>query len=108
MKLRKHTQVSMVKNSSCGSLYFGSYNPWKIVFVASPETSLKYMFRVKRPQLLHNISKFSKTKCVGYIKVCSILCTIFISIQQILCVGHTLQVLSLEYARIQQGMPFFL
>jgi hypothetical protein len=39
MQVRKHIQVSMVKNSSCGSLYFGSYTPWKIGFVASPETS---------------------------------------------------------------------
>jgi hypothetical protein len=39
--LRKHIQVSMVKNSSCGSLYFWSYTLWKIGFVASPETSQK-------------------------------------------------------------------
>jgi hypothetical protein len=37
----------VVKNSSCGSLYFGSYTPWKIGFVASPETSQKQVFRVK-------------------------------------------------------------
>jgi hypothetical protein len=30
-----------VKISVCGLLYFGSYTPWKIGFVASPETSLK-------------------------------------------------------------------
>jgi hypothetical protein len=47
MKLRKHIQVYVVKNSSCGSLYFGSYTPWKIGFVASPETSQKQVFRVK-------------------------------------------------------------
>jgi hypothetical protein len=45
--LRKHTQVSMVKNSACGSLYFGSYTPWKIGFVASPETSQQWVFQVK-------------------------------------------------------------
>jgi hypothetical protein len=39
--LRKHIQVTVIKISSCGSLYFGSYTPWKIGFVASPETSLK-------------------------------------------------------------------
>jgi hypothetical protein len=39
MPLRKHIQVSMVRNSSCGLLYFLSYTPWKIGFVASPETS---------------------------------------------------------------------
>jgi hypothetical protein len=39
MQVRKHIQVSVVKNSSCGSLYFGSYTMWKIGFVASPETS---------------------------------------------------------------------
>jgi hypothetical protein len=39
--LRKHIQVSMVKNSACVSLYFWSYTPWKIGFVASPETSQK-------------------------------------------------------------------
>jgi hypothetical protein len=47
MPLRKHIQVSMVKNSACGSLYFWSYTPWKIGFVASPETSQKQVFRVK-------------------------------------------------------------
>jgi hypothetical protein len=41
MPLRKHTQVYVVKNSACGSLYFGSYTPCKIGFVASPETSQK-------------------------------------------------------------------
>jgi hypothetical protein len=39
--LIKHIQVSLAKNSSCGSLYFWSYTPWKIGFVASPETSQK-------------------------------------------------------------------
>jgi hypothetical protein len=39
MKVRKHIQVSMVKKSACGSLYFGSYTPWKIGFVVNPETS---------------------------------------------------------------------
>jgi hypothetical protein len=43
----KHIQVSMVKNSACGSLYFWSYTMWKIGFVASPETSLKQVFQVK-------------------------------------------------------------
>jgi hypothetical protein len=47
IQLRKHIQVSVVKNSACGSLYFWSYTPWKIGFVASPETSLKHVFRVK-------------------------------------------------------------
>jgi hypothetical protein len=45
--LRKHIQVSVVKNSACGSLYFWSYTPWKLGFVASPETSQKQVFRVK-------------------------------------------------------------
>ena len=47
MKVIKHIQVSMEKNSAYGSLYFGSYTAWKIGFVASPETSLKQVFRVK-------------------------------------------------------------
>jgi hypothetical protein len=47
MQVRKHIQVSLVKNSSCGSLYFGSYTPWKIGFVVSPETSQNQVFRVK-------------------------------------------------------------
>ena len=47
MPLRTHTQVSMVKNSPCGSLYFGSYTPWKIGFVTSLETSKKQAFQVK-------------------------------------------------------------
>jgi hypothetical protein len=47
MQVRKHIQVSVVKNSSCGSLYFGSYTPWKIGFVTSPETSQKQVFWVK-------------------------------------------------------------
>jgi hypothetical protein len=47
MPLRKHTQVSVVKNSACGSLYFGIYTSWKIGFVASPETSQKQVFQVK-------------------------------------------------------------
>ena len=46
MPLRKHIQVSLVKKSSCGS-YFWRYTPWKIGFVASPETSIKQVFRVK-------------------------------------------------------------
>jgi hypothetical protein len=45
--LRNHTQVSMVKKLACGSLYFLSYTPWKIGFVASPETSKKNVFQVK-------------------------------------------------------------
>jgi hypothetical protein len=45
--LRKHIQVSVVQISACGSLYFWSYTPWKIGFVASPETSLKQVFQVK-------------------------------------------------------------
>jgi hypothetical protein len=47
MQVRKHIQVSVVKNSTCGSLYFWSYTPWKIGFVASPETSQNHVFRVK-------------------------------------------------------------
>jgi hypothetical protein len=47
MKVRKHFQVSVVKNSACGSLYFGIYTSWKIGFVASPETSQNQVFRVK-------------------------------------------------------------
>jgi hypothetical protein len=47
MKVRKHIQVSVVKNSACGSLYFGSYTPWKIGFVTSPETSQNQVFWVK-------------------------------------------------------------
>jgi hypothetical protein len=47
MKVRKHIQVYVVNNSSCGSLYFGSYTPWKIGFVASPETSQNEVFQVK-------------------------------------------------------------
>jgi hypothetical protein len=47
MQVRKHIQVSVVKNLACGSLYFGSYTPWKIGFVTSPETSQKQVFRVK-------------------------------------------------------------
>jgi hypothetical protein len=35
------------KNFSFWSLYFWSYTPWKIGFVASPETSLKQVFWVK-------------------------------------------------------------
>jgi hypothetical protein len=46
MKVRKHNQVSVVKNLACGSLYFGSYTPWKIGFVVSPETSQNHVFRV--------------------------------------------------------------
>jgi hypothetical protein len=48
MPLRKHTQESVVKNLACGSFYFGSYTPWKIGFVASPEISQKQVFREKR------------------------------------------------------------
>jgi hypothetical protein len=47
MQVRKHIQVSVVKHSSCGSLYFWSYTPWKIGFVASPETSQNQVFQVK-------------------------------------------------------------
>jgi hypothetical protein len=47
MQVRKHIQVSVVNNSSCGSLYFGSYTPWKIGFIASHETSQNQVFRVK-------------------------------------------------------------
>jgi hypothetical protein len=47
MQVRKHIQVSMVKNSACGALYFGSYTLWKIGFVASPETSQNQVFQVK-------------------------------------------------------------
>jgi hypothetical protein len=47
MKVRKHIQLSVVKNSACESLYFGSYTPWKIGLVASPKTSQNQMFRVK-------------------------------------------------------------
>jgi hypothetical protein len=47
MPPRKHIQVFVVKNLSCGSLYFWSYTPCKIGFVASPETSQKQVFRVK-------------------------------------------------------------
>jgi hypothetical protein len=45
--LRKHIQVYVVKNSSCESLYFWSYTPWKIGFVASLESSQKQVFEVK-------------------------------------------------------------
>jgi hypothetical protein len=47
ISFRKQIQVSVVKNLFSGSLYFGSYTPWKIGFVASPETSQKQVFRVK-------------------------------------------------------------
>jgi hypothetical protein len=47
MSLRKHIQVVVIKISSCGSLHFWSYTPWKMGFVASLETSLKQVFRVK-------------------------------------------------------------
>jgi hypothetical protein len=47
MQVREHIQVSVVKISTCGSLYFGSYTSWKIGFVASPETSQNQVFRVK-------------------------------------------------------------
>jgi hypothetical protein len=45
--LRKHIQVYVVKISACGSFYFWSYTPWKIGFVASPQTSQKHVFQVK-------------------------------------------------------------
>jgi hypothetical protein len=96
MKVRKHSQVSVVKNSYCGSLNFGSYTPWKIGFVASPETGKNQVFRVKMSQLLHNRSKFSETNCVSYIIVFNILYNIFRNIHQIFCVGHALQGRSLE------------
>jgi hypothetical protein len=47
MQVRKHIQVSVVQNSTCGSLYFRSYTLWKIGFVVSPETSQNQVFRVK-------------------------------------------------------------
>jgi hypothetical protein len=47
MKVITHIQVSVVKNSSCDSLYFESYTLWKIGFVASPETSQNQLFQVK-------------------------------------------------------------
>jgi hypothetical protein len=49
MPLRENIQVYVVKNSSCGSFYFWRYTLWKIGFVASPETSIKQVFRVKTP-----------------------------------------------------------
>jgi hypothetical protein len=48
MQVRQHIQVSVVQNSSCGSLYFWSYTLWKIGFVASPETSQNRVFWVKK------------------------------------------------------------
>jgi hypothetical protein len=45
--LIKPIQVVVIKISTCGLLYFWSYTPWKIGFVASPETSLKDVFQVK-------------------------------------------------------------
>jgi hypothetical protein len=47
MPLRKHIQVFVVQNSAFGLFYFWSYTLWKIGFVASPETSLKQVFREK-------------------------------------------------------------
>jgi hypothetical protein len=47
MRVIKHIQVSVVKNSASGSLYFGSYTLWKIGFVASPETSQNQVFQIK-------------------------------------------------------------
>jgi hypothetical protein len=47
MQVRKHIQVSVVKNLACGSLYFWSYTLWKLGFVVSPETSQNQVFRVK-------------------------------------------------------------
>jgi hypothetical protein len=48
MQARKHIQVSVVKHSACGSLYFWSYTLWKTGFVASPETSQNQVFQVKK------------------------------------------------------------
>jgi hypothetical protein len=45
--LRKHIQVVVIHILSCGSFCFWNYTPWKIGFVASPETSLKQVFWVK-------------------------------------------------------------
>jgi hypothetical protein len=45
--MKKNIQVSFIKISTCGSFYFFIYTPWKIGFVASPETSLKQVFLVK-------------------------------------------------------------
>jgi hypothetical protein len=47
IQVRKHIQVSVVKNSACGSFYFWSYTLWKIGFVASPETSQNQVFGVQ-------------------------------------------------------------
>jgi hypothetical protein len=47
IKLRKHIQVSVVKNSACGSFFFWINTLWKIGFVASPETTQKKVFWVK-------------------------------------------------------------
>jgi hypothetical protein len=65
MKVRKHIQVSVVKNSACGSLYFGSYTPWKIGFVASPETSQNQVFRVKSHNFFITDPNLVRPKCVG-------------------------------------------
>ena len=95
MKLRKHIQVSIVKNSACGSFYFGSYTLWKIGIVASPETSQNQVFWVKTSQLLHNRSKFSETKCVGQGKGFSIFFnSFFINSMNILCGTHSTRSLS--------------
>jgi hypothetical protein len=48
MQVRKHIQVSVEKKFILWVLYFGSYTPWKIGFVASPETSQNQVFRVKK------------------------------------------------------------
>jgi hypothetical protein len=53
MPLRKNIQLSVVNNSTCGSLYLWRYTPWKIGFVASPETSLKKVFRVTTSELIN-------------------------------------------------------
>jgi hypothetical protein len=47
MPMRKHVQISVVKNLACGLLYFGRYTPWKIGFVTNLETSQKQVFQVK-------------------------------------------------------------
>ena len=64
--------------------------------MAHPETSLKQVFWVKIPLIIHNMSKLSKTNFFCYSTVCTIIYTIFISIQQIFRVEHALQVHSLE------------
>jgi hypothetical protein len=46
--IEKTYQGTMVEISAFGLLYFGRYTLWKIGFLASPGTSLKQVFRVKR------------------------------------------------------------